>query len=347
MSDAPEDPFKDFSTGFVSSSVRIVGEREERLAKAKRMLPYHQGFLDDMLRGIMPHDLVLLGAWSGVGKTAKATQIAMKNVESGRRVAYIALEAEPLEIERRVKYQILVRLAQARRADGADDASYQDWYLGRCTALDEFGDEADRLFVARYRGLKTFYRGAKFNAENLSTLVHAVQDEVDLVVVDHLHYVDLSEGLSENAGYRDLTKTIRDTSLSTGKPVLVVVHLRKRDRVGRGIVPTLDDIHGSSDIAKIATRVVMIAPAHSIEATKWYLSPTFVLVPKDRVGGATGFVALCQFDRRSQTYADEYTLGRVSDGGYGGKWEPIDFGVGSAPRWATRHRPMEGATDAR
>lgn len=338
----PKDPFDGVELGFRSAGERVAGEAEKRREMASRVLEYHHGFLDDILRGLLPHDLVLLGAWSGVGKTEQATQVAMANAEHGRRVGYIALEAEDAEIERRIKYKLLVRMARAANVAGADDLTFADWYLNRCEdVLGRFNRDADRLIATKYAGLQTYYRGDSFTDDDLSRLVFAVQDQVDLVVLDHMHYVDVDDD-NENRGYKKLTKTVRHCSLSTGKPVLVVVHLRKKDRARPTLVPTLDDIHGSSDIAKIATRVVMIAPAPSIEATKWYLAPTFVSVPKDRVSGATSYIALCQFDRRKQEYGTEYTLGRAV-GPYADKWQPI--GPNDAPKWARRHRHMETATE--
>ena len=334
----PKDPFGSFELGFRSAGDRVQGEAERRLAMAKRALAYHHGFLDDILRALLPHDLVLLGAWSGVGKTEQATQIAMANAEHGRRVGYIALEAEDEEIERRIKYKLLVRMARSAGVPGCDELTFGDWYLGRCEhVVGRFNAEGDRALATKYAGLKTYYRGASFTDEDLSRLVHAVQDEVDVVVLDHMHYVDVDDD-NENRGYKRLTKTVRHVSLSTGKPVVVVVHLRKKDRARPSIVPVLDDVMGSSDISKIATRVVMIAPATIIEAPQWYLAPTFVSVPKDRVSGATPYVALCLFDRRTQTYAEEYTLGRAV-GPFGEKWKQI--GPLDAPKWARRHRRMD------
>lgn len=338
MSNEPKDPFRDFGTGFRPAGERVLGEAEKRREMSQLALAYHHGFLDDILRALLPHDLVLLGAWSGVGKTAQATQIAMMNAEHGRRVGYIALEAEDAEIERRIKYQLLVRMARGAKAPGADEVTYADWYLNRCEdVLGRFNRDADRMIATKYAGLQTYYRGGSFTDEDLSRLVHAVQDQVDLVVLDHMHYVDVDDE-NENRGYKNLTKTIRHCSLSIGKPVLVVVHLRKKDRGRPTLVPTLDDIHGSSDIAKIATRVVMIAPAPSVEAPKWYLAPTFVSVPKDRVSGATPYVALCMFDRRFQSYEDNYTLGR-SVGPFGDKWQAIK--MVDRPRWARNHVDIE------
>lgn len=330
MSESPRDPFAGFGTGFVSSVERVKGERAQRLELGAKAIPYHHGFLDDVLRALLPHDLVLLGAWSGVGKTALAAQISSATCGSGRRVGYFALEAEDGEIERRRKYAILAPLVAKSGLPGADDLNYADWYLGRCEDVAApFDVEVERQFAADHAGMQTYYRGRDFNAETLTQLFYAIQDQVDLIILDHLHYVDVDDSKDENRAYKDLIKAIRHTSLSIGKPVLVVVHLRKRaDR--KQLVPTLDDIHGSSDIGKVCTRVIMLAPAVGTAPGQWYQAPTFITVPKDRVSGTTGHVALCQFDRRLQRYEKGYVLGRL--GGNGDRWEPIY--APDLPRWA-------------
>ena len=98
----------DFDENFVSAAERVTNERPERAELVGRQLSYGIQFLDDILRGILPHDLILLGASTGAGKTEAAKQIAMHNALLGKRVHYFALEAEPKEIERRVKYALLV-----------------------------------------------------------------------------------------------------------------------------------------------------------------------------------------------------------------------------------------------
>ena len=350
MSAEPTDPFAQKAGMFRSSADRVVGLTERRIEQGKRGLPFHHGFLDDLLRRLRMHDLVLLGAWSGVGKTQQATQLAMSTAEAGGRVAYIALEAEQDEIEQRMQYQIIATKAQADSLPHRDDLNYVDWSLGFCEHITgHLNDWAERELKRRFKNVSTYYKSHQFGDKELRQTVMAAQDSVDLVVLDHMHYVDIQDD-NENRGYRELTKTIRDCALSTGKPVVVVVHLRKKDRTGKLLVPTLDDIHGSSDIAKICTRAVMLAPAHVMKPAKWYLSPTFVSVPKDRPGGLTRYVAVCQFDRRLQRYENSYALGILSPGGE--KWEPVlapdlpSWAKGADRVYAPNLASKQGATDA-
>jgi hypothetical protein len=306
---------------------------------AGRALKFHHSFLDECLRGIRPHDLVLIGAETGAGKTDIATSISKANARIGKRVHYFALEAEPDEIERRIKFSLLVGLAAKAQDERAPELMFVDWMHGRCEDIvAPYEQDADRLMRERYATLKTFYRGESFGHADVQRLFKSVRDDTDLIVLDHLHYVDLAEDESEHRGFARTVKMIRTVALELGKPVILIAHLRKRDLRAKQLVPHIEDFHGSSELAKNVTHAVMLAPARGFES-KWYEAPTFVYVPKDRHAGATGLVALCTYDRRHRAYLPTYSLGRMVDGGT--TFEPLkpqDF-----PRWASSARAMEAA----
>ena len=334
---APVDPITfDFNLGFRSSGDRIAGEAAERKGYGQRALRYHVPFLDDLLRGIAPHDLILLGAPTGAGKTDLVRLIAQANARLMKRVNLFALEAEQTEIERRAKYALLAEYAFKQNRN-LDALNYRDWYLGRCEDIvGDLNDKADRALATDYKYLHTYYRGARFDMTEMARLFKAIQTTTDLVILDHLHYVDL-DGDNENTEYAKMLKLIRATALEMGKPVILVAHLRKRDLRSRSVVPEIEMFHGSSEITKVSTVAIMIAPARQIqEHAKWYQSYTFFHVPKDRMAGASGYVAACPFDRRFKNYGETYTLGRLNAAG--DEWtacEPNDV-----PRWAVNHRGL-------
>lgn len=322
------------TTDFSSMPSRLHGELDERTSMAARAIAYHVAFLDDYLRGILPHDLILIGAPTGIGKTDLALSIAASNARRGKHVHYLALEAEPAELERRTKYAMLARLAHARNVYAAG-MNYSDWLLGRCEEIcAPLNDEVDREIKQTLSTLFTFYRGAKFDAQDMAERIVKIHRQTDLIVIDHLHYVDSGDDENENRALGDTVKTIRDISLRIGKPIIVVAHLRKRDMRLKQLIASLDDFHGSSNITKICTQAITIERAHDVEAPKWYYAPTYMAVLKDRRAGAPGLVACVNFDRRLKSYANAYTLGRVT----GSKWEPLK--AMAAPSWARHHVAM-------
>lgn len=321
--------------GFRAMPDRMHGELEQRLRLGESALEYGNTFLGDYLLGILPHDLVLLGAATGLGKTDLALDIAATNAMAGNPTHYFALEAEPLELERRRKYSLLSREAHRLHLPGAGDLSYRLWHFGRAEHIvGSLNDWADRTIATELSHLHTFYRGKSFTAADLAKQIIEIHDRSTLIVVDHLHYVDADDDIDENRALGETVKIIRDVVLRIGRPVLLVAHLRKKDERAKKLIPDYNDFHGSSNITKIATQVISIERAHDIEPTKWWYSPTYVALSKDRLQGQPRVVALMNFDVRTKRYAPDYTLGKVK----GMKWEPL--GAGDAPGWAKHHRPL-------
>ncbi len=317
-------------------------ERSERLDAAAKKLRYFVPFLDEQLRGIFPNDLVLLGAPSGLGKTDIALSIASANAAMKRHVTYLALEAEPRELERRIKFRSMAKLAwddrheQVKQGVPARDLShidYSGWLAGECgDALDQYEDKADRLMLEKLSRLSTLYRGRSFNAEDMASVIIRESKNTDLIVVDHLHYVDAAEGGDDNSAISETVKALRTVALEVGKPVIAVAHLRKKDTRSKQVVPSIDDFHGSSNLTKIATQVITLDRAEGIEPSAPHFSPTFMHIAKDRRNGANRLVALVNYDKRINAYSPVYTLGKVVDG----VWQEID--IHSRPHWARNHK---------
>lgn len=316
---------------FVRSPERVLGERDERMQLGAGRMPFGVRFLDDALGGILPRDLVLLGAKTGIGKTALATSIALHNAQAGKRVHYFALEAEDREIERRMKYQIIAD-QYYRSGIHLPTIRYLDWHMGNLDReLGPFEKSADDELNKALANLHTFYRCNSFSADDFCTKLREIRDETDLVILDHLHYVD-SDDDNENRGYKKMVKQIRDAALNAEKPTVMVAHVRKGDRRYEHLVPTIEDFHGSSDIAKMATKAIMLAAAYDVPNKRPFLWNTYMQVSKCRLDSSvTRYAALVIFNSRTNTYEGHYTLGRLTEGGTMFSELPLD----DMPHWAS------------
>jgi hypothetical protein len=326
-------------TGSFASAVdRLDGELEERLADAGRALKYNNAFLDDQLRAILPTDLILLGAPTGLGKTDLAMNIATTNAFLGKRVHYFALEAEPRELERRTKYAMLAAAVYKAHHDERHKMNYTDWRLGKLEHVcGQWNDAVIKSFNKHLRPLWTLYRGTTFNAKDLERQVLEVHGDSDMIIIDHLHYIDAREDQNEASALGDVAKTVRDLVLNVGKPVILIAHLKKKETGSKRLVPEIGDFHGSSNITKVCTQAITIERCHVVQPSKWFLAPTFFSVLKDRRDGASPFVAVMNFDRRTKSYQSFYTLGRLTKGG--SNWEPVS--AMDKPEWALHHKPLE------
>lgn len=297
---------------------RFDKEKINRDKNNKHILSFGINYLDKVTGGITRNDLILIGAKTGAGKTQLASIIAKTNVLAGKRVHYFALEADQYEIERRIKYQMLADLyyQNLKHKKTLDcELSYINWATGK---LDEVFDplekEIKQEFISKYLTFNTTYRIGEYTDDDFVKAVTTIQNETDLIILDHLHYVD-SIDPNENAGYKKTVKKIRDIALLIEKPVIVIAHLRKTDIRNQAIVPCLEDFHGSSDITKIATKAILIAPVIDKENKsndKW---ETYFQLAKCRLDGTrTRYVGLCAFDVRFQSYNKFFALSKYFSG---------------------------------
>lgn len=327
-------------TRFTSVLDEVYSEQEERYNRPKE-LTFGISFLDDAALGILPNDLVLIGARSGVGKTAVCCSIAVANIAQGKRVHFIALEAEPREIVRRLKYQILMRLFFADPNRPQIKPQFQKWMLGKYKGvLDSYEIEASKEFIENHRGLFTFYKSGQFDVNDMTKQVILCERETDLVIIDHVHYFDYDEK-SENEAIKNIAKMVRTLTLENGIPIILVAHLRKKDRFNTDLAPGIEEFHGSSDLYKIATKVITLAPGPWSNDGR--LRSFFRVVKNRFEGSVTRNIAEVTFNQREGKYEIGYRLGDIRDN----RGEEFVELSSDYPDWAERAlRPCGMPSDA-
>lgn len=307
-------------TGFRNFGQRIEGERAARLADAGKELTFGVKFLDRALDGIVPRDVVLVGAESGFGKTDLLTICAMNNALGGKRVHYFALEPQPLEIERRIKFKMLARRVREDPRTYGKTIDFSAWHSGR---LDDVTgpheEEVDAILREQLSTLHTFYRnerGGEFTPADFDRMARNITDETDLICLDHVHYFD--HGDDENRGQKKTSIAIRDLVLQTGRPVVMAAHLRKRNsgsKKNATLIPERDDFEGSSHLFKPVKKAILVAPAFIDRPNAWTF-PTFIAPVKNTLDGSRcRYVGLVNFSIRSNTYGEKFTLVRMVKNG--------------------------------
>ncbi|MDX2244314.1 MAG: DnaB-like helicase C-terminal domain-containing protein [Leptolyngbyaceae cyanobacterium bins.302] len=325
--------------GLKRFSDRIIEDRQNRRNLNPKCLSFGVDFLDEALGGIFSNDLILYGAKTGMGKTALAALTAVANAAAGKQVHFFALEAEPNEIERRMKYQILAEMffKVLRKDFPSIHLNYMDWHYGKFEdQLGKFEEEIELLMESLFPNLWTFYRTGEFTPLDFEKQFLAIKDQTDLTIIDHLHFFDM-EDENENRALKYTVKKIRDLAIISGKPIVMVAHMRKSDRKLKQIVPGLDEFHGSSDIAKIATKAITIAPCPTEEGcgNRW---PTYLRAAKCRVDGSrTKYVGLVGFNADLNKYEPNYYLGKLNPAE--DEFKPIDS-INDLPYWAKSARLM-------
>lgn len=297
---------------FFSASKNSRAELEDRVHARKNLRTFGISFLDEALIGIGPGDLVLLGAPPGIGKTQLCCNIAKANIDQGRRVHFIALESDEFEIERRLKYEIVAKLfySSSTRPELPGRLSFDRWRMGDFIEyMPGIELEALEIFENQFKPLILHYKAEeKFGIDELIRSVISTASETDLFIIDHAHYFDLEDEGDENHAMKKLAKTVRHLAIDEQRPIILVAHLRKRDRHNNELVPDMDEFHGSSDLAKIATRVITLSSG-SVTPDGHY--ETFFRVSKNRLnGGSKYYVARLLFNPQKGCYEQRYRLGK-------------------------------------
>lgn len=307
--------------------------REKRENDRERAFDVGVSYVDEYSAGVFSDDLVLVGAATGIGKTTLVAILTELNAARGRRVFFFALEAAEAEIESKLFYRELATLCHREKIVPAGGMRYVDYRRGRCTWVPKkLEDKAEQEVTRKLAGVRTYYKGKQFSTKDIHRLFLAHQDQADLVILDHVHYID-HEDTNENRALRDITKAIRDAALLMEKPVICVAHLRKKQPGDKRLMPSLDDFHGSSDLVKIATKILIVGRAWEQKPAQSYYSPTYMHIAKDRSAGECRHTALFNFDTRRWRYSNEYYLGVINNGT---KFAPIP--IADRPSWAKSAR---------
>jgi len=268
---------------------------------------YVQG-LDDATR-ILREDLIIIGGTTGFGKTQLATSMAVNNAKNGFKVCYFALEAFKHEIEFRIKWQ---HMTQEWYKYNNEYISYINWLSGDYVNHKELSEietrVAERLEIDLGDNLYIRYRdNEKYSVQNFENELGSVA-EFNLLIIDHLHYFDF-DNPNELIAIKETIKKIRDLTLIYKVPIVLISHLRKRASMSKTLCPDLDEFHGSSDITKVATKVITISRANDKEQPEPWLHPTYFRICKDRYDGSLSrFLFEVMYSSKTQCYQNRYNL---------------------------------------
>jgi replicative DNA helicase len=280
-------------------------------------------YLDDCMQGILDGDLVVLTGDTGVGKTSITTFIAKHNAFLGKNVYYIALEAKDMEIERRIKYQYISRKYYKNGLHTPDKfnkyLTYKSWLRGNDKELIESLEvEVNAEYSEKLKKLNVIYRKTgDFGIIQLKELINKIKDKADLIILDHLHIFDIDPRY-ENQEMKIVMKELRDMATIHNKPIIAISHIRK-NRNYESLLPEIQDLHGSSDISKIAYSIISVAPYYNNEYKEEKClyntqAPTLFRILKDREDSSlTRYIGCHIFDMKTGSYSPEYDIANITD----------------------------------
>jgi replicative DNA helicase len=296
----------------------FVQELLLRKAMALRAIPFCIEYLNDALNGIRPCDLVVVIARTGVGKTELLAAQALEAAKLGKQVFFYALEAEKYEIQRRIAYRIFSQRFFENRRDYPAHIwlNYTDWLFDKYPELDELNQQVAEEMPRVTEGIE-FYTPdvTEFTRNDFTNVYKEIVNDADLIILDHIHYIAREDKVNEYDHIQRVVCHLRELINKHSVPLVAVSHIRKEDKRNSSLLPTLEEIHGASEISKQANHVVSLAPCYQVpskhDETK-VVEPqqgsTLCRIIKTRSGhaGAERYAALLKFNPDTKTYEDSY-----------------------------------------
>lgn len=287
-----------------------------RKESAKNTIPTGVDYIDACTNGVREDDLIIIGAKTGAGKTEFASIICSKMSEKGKKVYCFALEGSRMEQERRAKYREISKLYY--QGTPTQQINYADWLECKLdNILGKYEDQANSIVKRKLKNVKYYYRKKDFDTEDLKKLMLFVQDDADVIVLDHIHMVS-HEHANENTGVKKIIDILSETAFIMKKPIIAISHVRKSDNKWRNHFPTIEDLHGSSEIFKKATKVIILADAskylgESLKDARFkHEVPTLFHVAKNRTYGAVvPWYGLVNFNYRENEYQEGFLMGKI------------------------------------
>ena len=273
-------------------------------------------YLDAKLNGFLKTDLVLIGARSGAGKTTLARIIAKANARGGKKVLLMSLENfedDDFYTDVYFKYKKITD----------ENMSLREFLGGGEPKNKKALEQAEEEVRKENQNITLVSRQANFTIDDIKGwMMKAMSDGYDLVIIDHLDYVDkYNANDTDNSHVTELMKAIRDAQDIARIPVIAFSHLRKTANAKTmPAVPSIDEFIGSSNKVKEATIVIMLAPNDKAneELVKSGLETrkaTYIAIRKDRFGGISNKTGLVTYDLKEGRYLNGFDEEVVSYGG--------------------------------
>lgn len=289
----------------------MTGRLERYFKNNAKTASFGIKYLDDKLRGILKGDLILIGARSGSGKSTIADIIATHNSKQGKNVTLISLENfedDNFVTKAYYKYKELTGNWPLNLRDFAS-GDFQDNVFNNLKVAEEYAE-------SEYKNINLINRQKNYTVENLKEdIVRAVENQnSDLVILDHVDYLDKMDNESEITHITRIMKEIRNAQYAFKVPVIAISHLRKPSSSKiDAIVPSLDEFIGSSNKVKESTVVIMLAPDDETNTlSESHLRATWCCIRKLRMGGIDNTAAKIFFDIKIGKYTDDYKIYNVN-----------------------------------
>lgn len=273
--------------------------------------------------GIAPRSFNLIACESGRGKTTLVSNMAVENSLRGKKVAFIRLEGDMYDFADTEKWKIIYDevYKMFRDEELPNLPDYQSYRLNNIPGIESLEQDAQKHLLTRLKNVFLFDKGThrSLSRDTITDVLNNMKDVFDLIIIDHLHYFEITDERQQYREQMESVKIINDFVDSVGTPVVLVSHVRKRDSRASKQLLKMEDIQGSSDIFKIAHTVLMMSPYYEEYDDIEKIYPTLFYSPKSRYGASTTAIGIKCFDGKSKKYISGYEQAKHVF--YKGEWK--------------------------
>lgn len=170
--------------------------------------------IDEKIGGFSGGDLVTIFAFSGVGKTALATQIALNNIKNNKRVLFFSLEM-PKE---QVRDRIISNLADVP-SKNLRDGKLKDDELVRVIKANTYLSLNKRLLISEEDELLNIT--SKIQLE-------IMKNNIDIIFIDYINLINIT-GNNKEEHYRvaECTRLLKRLAIKINKPIVILAQAKQ------------------------------------------------------------------------------------------------------------------------
>lgn len=252
--------------------------------------------LDNVIVGLFPTDLILIGARPSMGKTALILSIVMSVCRRGKAVRIYSLEMSSAQLISRlaamlsgVSFEAVKRANLTREQEAKINA-----------ALDEINKW--KLYVDDRAGL-SFHQIRSSSIQDQST-----GKDVELIVVDYIQLMNLGKDSSNrNLGIGTASTGLKNLAKELDIPVVVLSQLNRSLEARPDKRPTLADLRDSGSLEQDADMVLFLYRAEQYGMTHYTDDTSTVGVAEINVAknrnGELG-LAITKFEKEITKFSD-------------------------------------------
>lgn len=249
---------------------REIAEKNKELSGGLQGIPTPLESLNRYTSGLMPGQLITIGAQTGVGKSVFAVMQAVAALKANMSVMFFSLEMSAEELFDRIVANLShVKLSNIKEGNLSEEEKDRI-------------NKAVKFLETKSLIIETDPRATVDSIRSKATKQQQTEQGLDLVIVDYLQLVSSSERFnSRQELVADLSRNMKLTAKSLGIPIMTLTQLNRQKSESEDGFPTLDNIRESGAIAQDSDIVLLL---HRNKDTENVNEKTYVILSKNRNG---------------------------------------------------------------